>query len=60
MEKGVDFLNWYIVWIVFFIVAILGVGIHYSRKIKTADDYMKKDIGWIHLCHLIDPPRTRK
>lgn len=32
-------MNWYIVWLVTFLIAILGVGLYYSRKISTADDY---------------------
>lgn len=32
-------LNWYIVWILFFLIVILGIGLYYSKKIKTADDF---------------------
>ncbi|MEC5423367.1 sodium:solute symporter family protein [Virgibacillus sp. C22-A2] len=32
-------MNWYVLWLVGFLVAILAVGIYYSRKIKSADDY---------------------
>lgn len=32
-------MNWYIIWIILFIIGIMAVGIYYSRKIETADDY---------------------
>lgn len=32
-------MNWYIIWLVGFLIAILAVGIYYSKKIETADDY---------------------
>lgn len=45
-------LNWYIAWIVVFLVAILGVGLYYSRKIETADDYTMANfsLGFFPIC----------
>jgi len=43
---------WYIGWLVVFLVAITGVGIFYSTKIKTADDYVMADfsLGFFPIC----------
>ncbi|WP_051681392.1 sodium:solute symporter family protein [Virgibacillus alimentarius] len=45
-------MNWYIAWIVVFLVAILGVGLYYSRKIETADDYTMANfsLGFFPIC----------
>lgn len=33
-------MNWWLIWIIVFLVVILGISIISSRKIKTADDYL--------------------
>ncbi|WP_404458836.1 sodium:solute symporter [Oceanobacillus kapialis] len=45
-------MNWYLVWIIGFLVTILGVGVYYSRKIKTADDYTMANfsLGFFPIC----------
>lgn len=45
-------MSWYIVWLVVFIAGITGVGIFYSRKIKTADDFVMADfsLGFFPIC----------
>lgn len=43
---------WYIIWLVVFLVAIMSVGLVYSRKIKTADDFVMADfsLGFFPIC----------
>ncbi|KGX85847.1 sodium:solute symporter family protein [Pontibacillus litoralis] len=43
---------WYVFWLVFFLVSILGVGAYYSRKISTADDYTMANfsLGFFPIC----------
>lgn len=38
-------MNWWIVWLVAFIVGITAVSVYYSRKIKSADDYVMADFS---------------
>ncbi|CAM3115242.1 sodium:solute symporter family protein [Filibacter tadaridae] len=43
---------WYIVWLVVFIFSLLGVGLYYSQKIKTADDFVMANfsLGFFPIC----------
>lgn len=43
---------WYIVWLAAFLIGITGLGMIFSRKIKTADDYMMADfsLGFFPIC----------
>ncbi|MBC5635684.1 sodium:solute symporter family protein [Ornithinibacillus sp. BX22] len=45
-------MNWYLFWVITFIVLITAVGIYYSRKIKTADDYTMANfsLGFFPIC----------
>ena len=43
---------WYIVWLAAFLIGITGLGMIFSRKIKTADYYMMADfsLGFFPIC----------
>jgi SSS family solute:Na+ symporter len=43
---------WYIVWLVAFLVGIIGLGLYHSRKIKTADEYVMANfsLGYFAIC----------
>lgn len=45
-------MNWYLVWIIAFLVLLFAVSIISSRKIKTADDYIMADfsLGFFPIC----------
>lgn len=45
-------MNWWIVWLVVFIVGILGLGIYYGTKIKTSDDFVMANfsLGFFPIC----------
>ncbi|WP_174614707.1 sodium:solute symporter family protein [Virgibacillus ihumii] len=45
-------MNWWLLWIIVFLVVIFTVSIIYSRKIKTADDYVMADfsLGFFPIC----------
>ncbi|GAB3677826.1 sodium:solute symporter family protein [Salinisphaera aquimarina] len=38
-------MTWYIVWLVLFLAAILALGLIYSRKVETADQYVMADFS---------------
>lgn len=45
-------MNWYLVWIVGFLILLFGVSVRSSRKVKTADNYVMADfkLGFFPIC----------
>ncbi|GGK02278.1 sodium:solute symport protein [Lentibacillus kapialis] len=45
-------MNWWLMWVIVFLVVIFTVSIIYSRKIKTADDYVMANfsLGFFPIC----------
>ncbi|WP_042143763.1 sodium:solute symporter [Paucisalibacillus sp. EB02] len=45
-------MNWYLIWIITFILFITAIGVYYAKKIKTADDYTMANfsLGFFPIC----------
>ncbi|WP_227937696.1 sodium:solute symporter family protein [Alkalihalobacillus deserti] len=43
---------WFLIWIIVFLLFIVGVGLYHSRKIKSANDYIMADfsLGFFPIC----------
>ncbi|MCV9993158.1 hypothetical protein OIU93_02450 [Paeniglutamicibacter sp. ZC-3] len=44
--------NWYLVWIVGFLILLFAVSVRSSKTVKTADDYVMADfkLGFFPIC----------
>ncbi len=49
---GVLHVNWYLVWIIAFLLLLLGISVWSSKKVHTADDYVMADfsLGFFPIC----------
>lgn len=45
-------MSWYLIWLIVFLVGILGLGFYYSRKIQDGDDYTMANfsLGFFPIC----------